>query len=264
MFRMEEVTCGYGSKVVLDGIDLAVARGEFLGIIGPNGSGKTTLLRAMTRTLEPRQGEIFWEGINIWRVSAKVFARKVAAVSQTMPSVLMTVEEFVLLGRIPHYGNLQFLETTKDLEVAERVMRRTGIEHLRDRAMSEISGGEKQLAAIARALAQEPEWLFLDEPTAHLDIAHQIGILDLLAELNQKSGLTVLMVLHDLNLAGEYCRRLLLLNQGRIRKIGNPEEVLEQGTIESVYGAHISSGKNPVSMKPFILPLSHHNRDMHQ
>lgn len=255
MFSVKKVVCGYGSKVVLDGIDLSVTRGEFLGVIGPNGSGKTTLLRAMSRVLAPRQGEILLSGEDIWRIPLKIFARKVAVVSQTVPAVPMTVEEFVLLGRIPHYRDLQFLETGKDTEAAEHAMSVTGVEGLRGRLMDQLSGGERQLVAVARALAQEPEWLFLDEPTAHLDIAHQVRILDLLLKLNQDSNLTLIMVLHDLNLAGEYCRRLLLMQQGRIRKMGNVEEVLDRPTIEDVYGTPVAVGKNPLSSRPFVLPV---------
>ena len=255
MFSVKKVVCGYGPKVVLDGIDLSVTRGEFLGVIGPNGSGKTTLLRAMTRILGPQQGEILLNGENIWRIPLRDFARKVAVVSQGVPSVPMTVEEYVLLGRIPHYRDLQFLETGKDTEAADHSMRVAGIEGLRGRLMDQLSGGERQLAAIARALAQEPEWLFLDEPTAHLDIAHQVRILDLLLTLNQNSNLTLIMVLHDLNLAGEYCRRLLLMQQGRIRKMGSVEEVLDRATIEDVYGTPVAVGKNPLSSRPFVLPV---------
>jgi len=255
MFSVKKVVCGYGTKVVLDGIDLSVPRGEFLGVIGPNGSGKTTLLRVMTRALAPRQGEILLNGENIWRIPLKSFARKVAVVSQAVPTVPMTVEEFVLLGRIPHYCDLQFLETGKDTEAAGYAMSVTGVEGLRGRLMDQLSGGERQLVAVARALAQEPEWLFLDEPTAHLDIAHQVRILDLLLKLNQDSNLTLVMVLHDLNLAGEYCRRLLLMQQGRIRKVGSAEEVLDRATIEDVYGTPVAVGKNPLSSRPFVLPV---------
>ena len=255
MFSVKGVTCGYGPKIVLNGIDLSVARGEFLGVIGPNGSGKTTLVRVLTRVLAPRQGEILLNGENIWRVPLKDFARRVAVVSQTVPAVPMTVEEFVLLGRIPHYRDLQFLETGKDAAAAERAMCVTGVEGLRGRGMDQLSGGERQLVAIARALAQEPEWLFLDEPTAHLDIAHQVRILDLLSELNQSSHLTLVMVLHDLNLAGEYCRELALLHRGRLARKGTPEEVLEYGILEHVYGTPVVTGKNIVSARPFVLAV---------
>ena len=250
------LSCGYGKKMILEGIDLVIDRGDLLVILGPNGSGKTTLLRALTRSLPPARGEVLFEGKNIWNIPPKYFAKRCAVVSQNVPAIPMTVEEFVLLGRIPHYGDFQFLETAADLGVADRAMREAGVDHLRDRLMTETSGGERQLAAIARALAQEPEWLFLDEPTAHLDIAHQVAVLGLLARLNRERRLTVVAVLHDLNLAAEYGHKMLLMNRGCIHKMGTPEEVLERATIESVFGTRVSAGRNPVSMKPFVLPLA--------
>lgn len=250
------LSCGYGKKKILEGIDLAIDRGDFLAILGPNGSGKTTLVRALTRSLPLLRGEVFFEGKDLWKLPPKHFARRCAVVSQNVPSLPMTVEEFVLLGRIPHYGDFQFLETAADLEAADQAMRKAGVDHLRDRLMTETSGGERQLAAIARALAQEPEWLFLDEPTAHLDIAHQVAVLGLLARLNREHQLTVVAVLHDLNLAAEYARSMLLMKQGRIHKVGTPEEALERATIEAVFGTRVSAGKNPVSGKPFVLPLA--------
>jgi iron complex transport system ATP-binding protein len=210
----------------------------------------------LTRSLPPSRGEVLFEGKNIWNIPPKQFARRSAVVSQTVPAVALTVEEFVLLGRIPHYGDLQFLETGADHRAADRAMREAGVEYLRDRPMSETSGGERQLAAIARALAQEPEWLFLDEPTAHLDIAHQVAVLGLLAKLNRERRLTVIAVLHDLNLASEYSRKILLMHRGCIHKMGSPEEVLKREILERVYGTPVTVGSNPVSTKPFVLPLT--------
>ena len=253
------LSCGYGKKMILEGIDLTINRGDFLTILGPNGSGKTTLIRALTRSLAPARGEVIFEGKNLWNITLKNFAKRCAVVSQNVSAIPMTIEEFVLLGRIPHYGDLQFLETAADLTIADRAMREAGVGHLRDRLMTETSGGERQLAAIARALAQEPEWLFLDEPTAHLDIAHQVAVLGLLARLNRERRLTVVAVLHELNLAGEFGHKILLMNRGRIHKMGTPEEVLDRATVESVYATRVSVGKNPVSGKPFVLPLANHS-----
>lgn len=250
------LSCGYGKKMILEGIDLAIEKGDFLTILGPNGSGKTTLIRALTRSLAPARGEVIFEGKNLWNISPKNFAKRCAVVSQNVPAIPMTIEEFVLLGRIPHYGDLQFLETAADLTIADRSMQEAGVGHLRDRLMTETSGGERQLAAIARALAQEPEWLFLDEPTAHLDIAHQVEILGLLGRLNRERRLTLVAVLHELNLAAEFGHKIILMNHGRIHKMGTPEEVLDRATVESVYATRVSVGKNPVSMKPFVLPLA--------
>ena len=256
MLEIRNLTCGYDGKVVLYNVSFSVREGELLGIIGPNGSGKTTCLRAITRLLKPKEGKILLEGRDIWRMGFKELATKVAVVPQNLNIGSMTVEEFVLLGRIPHFGRYQFFETKKDLEVAERSMLLTDTLRFKDRVLGEISGGESQLALIARALAQEPKLLLLDEPTAHLDITHQVQILDLIKRLNREFGLTVLMVLHDLNLASEYCERLMLINEGKIHKIGHPDAVLTYQVIEEVYKTIVVVEKNPISSKPYILVVS--------
>jgi iron complex transport system ATP-binding protein len=256
MIRMEKIQCGYGPRIVLDGIDLEVKKGEFVGIIGPNGSGKTTVLRAITRLIRPVRGIIYLEDRDIYTFKHKEVAQKIAVVSQNLPVITMTVKEFVLLGRIPYYKNLQFFESKHDLIAANRAMIMTDIEHLTDHYMSEMSGGEVQLAFIARAIAQEPALLLLDEPTAHLDITHQVNILDLIKRLNRQHGLTVIIVLHDLNLASEYCDRLVLMDNGRIKKAGTPEEVLTYKDIEEVYHTVVVVEKNPLSGKPFVLVVS--------
>jgi iron complex transport system ATP-binding protein len=256
MIRMEKIQCGYGPRIVLDGIDLEVKKGEFVGIIGPNGSGKTTVLRAITRLIRPVRGIIYLEDRDIYTFKHKEVAQKIAVVSQNLPVITMTVKEFVLLGRIPYYKNLQFFESKHDLIAANRATIMTDIEHLTDHYMSEMSGGEVQLAFIARAIAQEPALLLLDEPTAHLDITHQVNILDLIKRLNRQHGLTVIIVLHDLNLASEYCDRLVLMDNGRIKKAGTPEEVLTYKDIEEVYHTVVVVEKNPLSGKPFVLVVS--------
>jgi iron complex transport system ATP-binding protein len=164
------------------------------------------------------------------------------------------------MGRIPHFERFQLLETKKDLEIAKECMNLTSTFKFKDRLMSQISGGEKQLVLLARALVQNPKVLLLDEPTAHLDITHQVGILDLIRRLNKELGLTVIMVLHDLNLASEYCQRIVLLNGGRIHKSGQPEEVLDYHVIEEVYKTIVVVEKNPISSKPYILVVSEEER----
>lgn len=260
MLEIKNLTCGYDSKFVLQDIDFKIDRGEFLGLIGPNGSGKTTLLRAITRVLTPRKGSIIFCGKNIARIGFRELAREIAVVSQNFETSFMTVEEFVLLGRIPHYERLQFLEAKKDIETAEKCMRLTDTFRLKDCLLNEISGGERQLALIARALTQKPKLLLLDEPTAHLDITHQVEILDLIKRLNREFNLTVVMVLHDLNLAGEYCQRLALMNQGRIHKIGTPEEILNYQIVEEVYKTVVVVKKNPISFKPYMLLVPEEKR----
>ncbi|OPX94550.1 MAG: putative siderophore transport system ATP-binding protein YusV [Syntrophorhabdus sp. PtaU1.Bin002] len=253
MIEIRHFTGGYGSKVILNDIDLDVNRGEFVGIIGPNGSGKTTLVRAIVRLLRTFGGTIRFEGKDIRQMGFKELAKRVAVVSQNPPVMAMTVKEYVLLGRVPHYGKLQLFETEADIRIAERSMMLTDTLAFKNRYISETSGGEIQLALIARALTQEPALLILDEPTAHLDITHQVSVLDLIRRLNRELGLTVLIVLHDLNLASEYCDRIVLMDGGRIRKTGRPEEVLNYKDIEEVYRTVVVVEKNPLSLKPFVL-----------
>jgi iron complex transport system ATP-binding protein len=256
MLDISNLTCGYGAGFAIREINLRVPAGEIVGIIGPNGSGKTTLLRAITRSLKPARGAIRLEGRDIRRMTIRDLARRMAVVSQSAESGFMTVEEFVLLGRTPYYGRFLFLESKHDLKIARDAMASTDVLRLKDQLMSRISGGERQLALIARALAQEPRLLLLDEPTTYLDITHQVAILDLIRRLNLQGALTVMMVLHDLNLAGEYCHRLALFDGGAIYKSGLPEEVLDYRVIEKVYKTLVIVGQNPISHKPYVMAVS--------
>ncbi len=254
MLEVKGLTCGYNERFFLQDINFKVRKGEFLGIIGPNGSGKTTLIRAITKVLRPKKGEIILDGKNINYYGFRELAQKIAVVSQDVDSFALnlTVKEYVLLGRIPFRRRFQFLETRQDKEITHETLAITGILNLAQRPVAEMSGGERQCATIARALAQEPQLLLLDEPTTHLDIGHQIKILDLIRRLNKERGLTVIIILHDLNLASEYCEDLLLLKEGKIYRIGSPEEVLTYPIIEEVYGTLVVVGKSPVSSKPLV------------
>jgi iron complex transport system ATP-binding protein len=260
MLEIVNLTAGYDSGFAVHGVNMRVETGEVLGIIGPNGAGKTTLLRALTRVLSPRAGSILLEGRDIRHLSLKFLARQIAVVSQSVPSGDMGVWGFVLLGRLPHYGSFQFLETARDREIVEWAMKLTGAWPFRDRAMAELSGGERQLVLIARALAQEPRLLILDEPIAHLDIGHQVGVLDLLRRLNRDMGLTIVMVLHDLNLAAEYCHVLALVYNGRLHRIGSPAEVIDYHAIEEVYKTVVVVRENPLSSKPYVLTVPEEQR----
>ena len=226
MLKMSDLSCGYGAKIIINRINLHIKKGEFVCIIGPNGSGKTTLLKTITRIIKPAKGNIFLEGRDLNNIDKREIAKKMAVVSQNLPIVSMTVKEFVLLGRTPHYKTLQLLENESDIEVVEHAMSMTGIERLQNSLMSEISGGEVQLSLIARALAQEPWILLLDEPTAHLDITHQVNILDLIKRLNKDYQLTVIIILHDLNLASEYCDRLIPVSYTHLRAHETPEHLV--------------------------------------
>ncbi|MDI6841001.1 MAG: ABC transporter ATP-binding protein [bacterium] len=257
MLEVKDLTCGYDSKFVLQDINFKIEKGEICGIIGPNGSGKTTLLRAITKVIKPRNGKMFLDGKDIAEIRIKELSQAIAIVSQTQDYVFdIAVDEFVLLGRIPYRRRFQLLETKQDENIAQNVMVLTDTFRFKDRFIGELSGGERQRVVIARALTQEPKLLLLDEPTAHLDINHQIRILDLIRRLNRENGLTVIMVLHDLNLASEYCDRLILLNNGFIHKIGTPQEVLTYQIIEEVYNTVVVVKENPISSKPYVVLVS--------
>lgn len=244
---------GYGKEEVIKNVSFGVKKGEFLGIIGPNGSGKSTLLRLMSRVLIPQKGEILLEGQDILKMDLKEICQKVAFVPQdTIINFAFTVEEIVLMGRIPHLKRLQ-MEAKNDFLTVEQALTLTDTLYLREKQIDELSAGERQRVIIAKALAQEPGLLFLDEPTSHLDIGHQIQILDLLRKLNQQNNLTIIIVLHDLNLASEYCNRVILLNNGGIFKEGGACEVLTYQNIESVYKTVVVVNKNPISSKPYVV-----------
>lgn len=253
LLKINNVSGGYHKEDIIKGIFLDINHGDFMGIIGPNGSGKTTLLRLVTRVLYPRKGEIFFKGENIFQIDLKEFCCRVAFVSQDISTDFsFTVDEIVLMGRIPHLKRLQ-VETKKDMEIAERASSVTDTLNLRDKRIDELSAGERQRVIIARALAQEPILLFLDEPTSHLDIGHQIQILDLLKKLNRQANLTIVMILHDLNLASAYCNRIALLDKGAIYKQGRPEEVLTYKNIEAVYKTIVLVNNNPITGKPNVV-----------
>ncbi|RJP78989.1 MAG: ABC transporter ATP-binding protein [Desulfobacteraceae bacterium] len=266
ILEIQNLSCGYGEKTILRDISLNVITGEILSIIGPNGSGKTTLLKSVTHIIQPAKGKILFQGKEIQSIPRNEFARKVAVVGQAVEPARMTVKEYVLLGRLPYFRRYQFMETGNDRRLAQHYMELTHTDSLQNQLMTEISGGERQLASIARALVQEPTLLLLDEPTSHLDITHQAQILSLIRRLNQDLRLTVLMVVHDLNLASEYSDRLILLNKqnGRIYRTGTPEEVLTEPAIREIYNTPVLIEKNPLSGKPciFLSPENCHKREL--
>ncbi len=256
LVRVDRLSGGYYKKLVIKDALFEIKKGDFLGIIGPNGSGKSTLLKLMTRVLSPQSGSIFLEEKDIRGMGLKEFCRKVAFVPQdTLINFSFSVEEIVLMGRIPHLKRMQF-ETKKDFSIACNALKLTDTLYIKEKEISQLSAGERQRVIIAKALAQEPMLLFLDEPTSHLDIGHQVQILDLLKRLNRESGLTVVMVMHDLNLASEYCNRIMLFDEGRIFKEGTPEQVLTYQNIEAVYKTVVVVKKSPVSSKPYVILVS--------
>ena len=236
------------------GLSIAVGAGESLGLIGPNGSGKTTLVRILSGTLRPERGEVRLEGRPIDSLPARARARLVAVVPQESSLLFnFTVLETVLMGRAPHLGLLG-LERREDYGVARAALREMDLEGREGRSLMELSSGERQRALIARALAQEPRLLFLDEPTAFLDLKHRLQIHEILRGLNRRQGLTVVSVSHDLNLAALYAPRLVLLHRGRLVADGPPASVLTPSMMREVYETEVRVERDPESGSPYLIP----------
>lgn len=252
---IEEVSFAYGERRVIDRVSLEIAPGERFGLLGPTGSGKSTLVRLCSGVLRPTSGRILVGGRDLASFDARSRARKIAVVPQeTALDFPFSVLEVVLMGRTPHLGGFGF-EGDRDVAAAERAMERTGVGDLAGRFFHELSGGEKQRVVIARALAQEAEILLLDEPTTFLDIRHVVEIFDLLAALSEDQGITLLVVLHDLNLAALYLERMAFLKRGRLHASGAPEEVLSYRTIREVYETDVYVHTNDLTGKLNVLPL---------
>jgi iron complex transport system ATP-binding protein len=257
--EMSKVSFAYSNGAVIRDVDLCVQKGEMIGLIGPNGAGKTTLMRLISGILGAGQGHIYLDGTDARKLKRSAVARRVAVVPQqfTMPFAYK-VEEVVMLGRTP------FMRPFRDWSSRDRTaitgtIEAVGIEHLGGRCFSDLSGGERQKVVLAMALAQEPELLLLDEPTAHLDISHQVEILELLAEMNQKKGLTIIAAMHDLNLASAYFRRLILMQGGAIVADGTPDQVLTPDTIASVYSVSVQIQNHPLTGAPYVIVLPSNN-----
>lgn len=251
--RAEKMSFAYRDKNVLEAIDLTLQPGELVGLIGPNGSGKSTLIKCLSRVLTPQRGRVWLDGRALASLSAQQIARHIAVVAQAVelpPG--FTAFEIVLMGRVPHLAWWQN-ENARDKQIARAAMQVTGTWSLAERLVNHLSGGERQRVVIARALAQEPQILLLDEPTAHLDIKHQIEVMELVRRLNRERGLAVLIVSHDLNLAAQYCSRLVLFKEGRIYKIGAPREVIAPDVLRQVYGVELLVVPHPSTQRPLAL-----------
>ncbi len=236
----------YGSLPVLQDVSFAVPKGEFFIVIGPNGSGKTTLLKILSAIIPFNRGNLEIAGAPIGKYSRRSLARIIALVPQSVPEDLpFTVRELILMARAPRMGLLG-LERDEDIRLAEEAMAFTGVEPLAGRKMDQLSGGERQRVFIARAICQEPQIILLDEPTAALDLAHQVRVMDLMEKLREEKGLTVVMVSHDINLAAMYGNRLMLLKKGRIVKMGLPAEVLTFKTLEEAYECPLLVDESPL------------------
>jgi len=255
MLEIKDLRADYGGAPVLRGVSLDVAAGEVAGLVGPNGSGKTTLVRAITRVTPIRSGEARLLGEDCRALTRAALARRVAVVPQNaaLPEGF-TVLEIILMGRTPHLRLLQS-EGPPDLAAARRALTQTDTTALASRFAHQLSGGERQQVVIARALAQEAPVLLLDEPTSHLDVGHQMAVMDLVRRLCRERGLAVLATIHDLTLAALYCDRLVLLDRGAVVAEGTPDSVLRPELIARTYGAEVTVLRHPVSGRPVVVPL---------
>jgi len=253
MIELKDVSLGYGQRAVVNNIHLKAVPGEMLGLIGPNASGKSTLIKGITRVIDLFSGHVLIDGRDIKTIKRDELARLVATVPQNpvLPEAF-TAFEVVLMGRTPHLGFLRY-EGEMDMAIAWQAMRATHTQFFAERRIGELSGGERQRLIIARALTQQPRVILLDEPTAHLDINHQVEILNLVKSLCLEQNLTVIAALHDLNLAAQYCNRLVMLNGGQIHAEGIPQDVLTVENIKGAYGAEVCVYPHPINKLPTTL-----------
>jgi ABC transporter, ATP-binding protein len=235
MLRIEDLSLSYGDKPVVQNLNLRVKKGQVVSIIGPNASGKSTILKSIAGIIKPVSGKIFIEEKDISKMDSKKLAQKVSILLQQNKTLDdMSIEELVYFGRYPHKKWFEGFEAS-DKKIIEEVMKLTNTFALRDKTLETLSGGERQRAWIAMALAQEPDILLFDEPTTYLDLAHQIEFLELVNRLNKETGVTVVLVLHDLNQAARYGNYLFAMKEGKIFAQGSPEEVLNSQNILSIY-----------------------------
>ncbi|MFB9947632.1 ABC transporter ATP-binding protein [Rhizobium puerariae] len=252
------LSAGYGDAEILHGLDLAVPPGRITVIVGANACGKSTLLRAMSRLLSPSRGYVLLDGRSIHRTPPRELARTLGLLPQspTAPEGI-TVADLVSRGRHPHQG-LFSRWSRQDDEAVAGALAATRTSELAERPVDELSGGQRQRVWIAMALAQQTEVLLLDEPTTFLDISHQVEVLDLLTDLNHSRGTTVVMVLHDLNLAARYADHLVAMAEGRVHVSGRPEEVLTEENVRQVFGLESRIVTDPTSGRPIMLPIGRH------
>jgi iron complex transport system ATP-binding protein len=251
----EDVSFAYGGELAVEKVSLRVEPGELVGLLGPNGSGKSTLVRILSGILPRYKGSARVDEVEVRHIRRRELASKLAVVPQeTSFGFPFTVLETVLMGRHPHLAGLAF-EAQRDLELARAALERCGVAHLEDRTIQDLSSGERQRVVFARALVQEPRALLLDEPASFLDIRHQTELYDLVRELAATDGAAVLTVLHDLNLAAEYCDRIYLLRGGRVAASGPTEEVFTYANLTKVYETEVYVDTNDLTGQLLVVPL---------
>ncbi|WP_455428224.1 iron-enterobactin ABC transporter ATP-binding protein [Dryocola sp. LX212] len=251
----DELTLGYGTHVVAEGLTVAIPDGKFTAIIGPNGCGKSTLLRTLSRLMKPTAGNVWLDGQEIHRFATKEVARRIGLLAQNASAPGdISVAELVARGRYPHQPMFTRWREEDQLAVTS-AMRATNIQDLADQPVDTLSGGQRQRAWIAMVLAQETSIMLLDEPTTWLDISHQIDLLELLSDLNREKGYTLAAVLHDLNQACRYATHLIALRDGKIVAEGAPKEIVTPELIEAIYGLRCMIIEDPVAHTPLVVPL---------
>lgn len=253
--EVKNLQFGYRDNLVIRDISFKIKAGSFVSIIGPNGSGKSTLLKALNNIYRPQKGSILLYDRDILSYKKKDLARKIALVPQdTSIDYEFTVEDIVMMGRHPYKGRFE-REDESDYKIVKEALELTNTLTLKDRIINQISGGERQRAIIAKALAQKPAMILLDEPTSNLDINHQMDILNILKKLNEENGLTVILVIHDINLAARYSHEIILLREGRIVGMGTPEEVITVENIENTYNMKVAIEKNKYTDTVHLTPI---------
>ena len=257
--HVKDVSVGYGERTVLDTLNVDIKRGTVTSIVGPNGCGKSTLLRTMSRLLKPTKGEIVLDGKSIHDIPTRKLATQLGLLPQTpiAPDGIV-VADLVGRGRTPHQGILGRW-SQQDYDIVAEALETTGISDLAERSIDELSGGQRQRVWIAMALAQRTDTLLLDEPTTYLDVKHQLDVLDLLTELNRDRGTTIVMVLHDLNLAARYSDELVAVSGGKVFAHGHPREVITKENVKSVFGIDSVIITDPVSDQPAVMPIGRHH-----
>ncbi|QZY52170.1 ABC transporter ATP-binding protein [Leucobacter tenebrionis] len=257
----ERLSVAYGDRRVLDGLDLAFEPGSITAIVGPNGCGKSTLLRSCARLLKPLEGAVLLDGSAVHARSTRELARVLGLLPQNpIAPEGITVADLVGRGRHPHQHAMARW-SARDYEVVAESLEATGTSELADRAVDELSGGQRQRVWIAMALAQETEVLLLDEPTTYLDVTHQLEVLDLVRDLGRERGTTVVMVLHDLNLAARYADVLVAMRDGGVRAVGPPAQVLDPPVVRDVFALDCQVIADPVSGTPLVIPIGRHHVD---
>lgn len=253
------LSLGYRDRVVIEGLDLTVPSGRITAIVGANACGKSTLLRSMSRLLAPRAGQVLLDGAAVHTLPAKQLARTLGLLPQSpIAPEGITVADLVGRGRHPHQRVLSRWSREDDAAVAA-ALEATGTVELAERSVDELSGGQRQRVWIAMALAQQTDLLLLDEPTTFLDVSHQVEVLDLLTDLNRDRGTTIVMVLHDLNLAARYADHLVAMADGRVHAAGEPGEVLTVDTVRAVFGLESQVVEDPLTGRPLMLPIGRHH-----